>query len=90
MCSDAVVFNNKPKGVELQEGKNYMMCSCGKSSDGVFCDGSHKGTSCTPVKVKPEKTKQHHICMCKSSSNFPYCDGTHSRYSDQDVGKGVS
>lgn len=89
MCNDAVVFNNKPKGVALEAGKKYLMCSCGKAQDGVFCDGSHKGTSCKPHKIEVEKSKQYHICMCKSSANFPFCDGTHSKYSDGDVGKNV-
>lgn len=89
MCNDALVFNNKPKAIELEAGKKYLMCSCGKAAEGVFCDGSHKGTECKPKPVTVEKTKQYHICMCKSSDNFPFCDGTHSRYSDEEVAKGV-
>ena len=89
MCNDAVVFNNKPKGVELEEGKKYLMCSCGKAEGGVFCDGSHKGTSCKPKSITVDKTKQYHICMCKGSNNFPFCDGTHSSFSDDQVGKNI-
>ena len=34
--------------VEVEEGKSYYWCSCGKSSKQPFCDGSHKGTEFTP------------------------------------------
>ena len=30
--------------VEVESGKNYYWCSCGKSGKQPFCDGSHGGT----------------------------------------------
>lgn len=89
MCKDAIVFHNKPKGVTLEAGVEYFICSCGRSKDGIFCDGSHKGTECLPKKVIVEKTKPYLVCLCKSSKNFPFCDGTHSTYGDDEVGKSV-
>lgn len=89
MCKDALVFANKPKGVTLEEGKEYYFCACGRSENGVFCEGKHEGTSCLPKKLSVEKTKPYHICMCKSSKNFPFCDGTHSFYNNDDIGKRV-
>jgi len=90
MCKDAIVFFNKPEGVELVAGETYYFCMCGRSANGVFCDGSHEGTSCTPKEFTVEKTKAYHLCRCKSSNNLPFCDGTHSIYSDDDVGANVS
>lgn len=89
MCKDAIVFNNKPKGVNLEAGIEYLICSCGRSEDGIFCDGSHKTTECLPKSVTVEKTKPYLICLCKSSANFPFCNGVHSFYRDEDVKKGV-
>jgi len=89
MCKDAIVFDNKPKGVALDAWIPYYICTCGRSENGVFCDAKHDGTSCLPQKVIVEKSKQYHICMCKTSKNFPFCDGTHSLYSDDEVGKTV-
>ncbi|MBU0721678.1 CDGSH iron-sulfur domain-containing protein [bacterium] len=89
MCKDAIVFRNKPKGVTLEAGVEYFICACGRSKEGVFCDGSHEGTSCTPKKVSVPKSKPYLICLCKSSENFPFCDGTHSMYRDEDIGKSV-
>ena len=90
MCKDAIVFNNKPKGVTLEAGVKYAICACGRSKDGIFCDGSHQGTSCLPKEVSVEKTKPYLICLCKASKKFPFCDGTHSIYEDADIGKSVA
>lgn len=89
MCKDAIVFHNKPKGVTLEAGVTYMICACGRSKEGIFCDGSHEVTECLPKEVTVEKTKQYHICRCKTSGNFPFCDGTHSIYNDDEIGKAV-
>ncbi len=86
MCKDAIVFLNMPLGTELEGGKTYSFCACGRSKDGIFCDDSHQGTSCEPKVVKIEKSKAYQLCRCKSSNNFPFCDGTHSYYSDDKVG----
>lgn len=89
MCNDALVFDNKPSKVELEAHKEYYICACGRSKNGVFCDGSHKVTSCTPFKVQVQESRGYFICMCKASRNFPFCDGTHKQYSNDDIGKSV-
>ena len=44
--------------VDIEQGKSYYWCSCGKSSKQPFCDGSHKGTEFNPVVYKAELTKK--------------------------------
>ena len=44
--------------VDVEEGKSYYWCSCGKSSKQPFCDGSHKGTEFNPLAYKAEETKK--------------------------------
>lgn len=75
--SDAVVAGREPMGVEVEEGKAYFWCACGRSSKQPFCDGSHKGTEFTPVKFEPEGSKKVFFCCCKQSSKAPLCDGSH-------------
>ena len=39
---------NSAIALEVEEGKSYFWCSCGKSSKQPLCDGSHKGTKFKP------------------------------------------
>ena len=39
-----IIAGKTPIGVELEAGKTYAWCSCGKSTNQPFCDGSHKGS----------------------------------------------
>lgn len=69
----------KPVRIELEVGKTYYFCTCGKSADEVICDGSHKGTSFTPQEFTVDKTKEYALCSCKKSGKLPFCDGTHRK-----------
>lgn len=73
--------DNKPKMIELETGKNYAWCACGKSSNQPWCDGSHKGSEFTPKIFKVEENKKAALCMCKMTSNPPFCDGSHAKLS---------
>lgn len=73
------IVAKSPMMVDLEAGKNYAWCSCGKSTNQPWCDGSHKGTSFVPTVFKVEENKKAAMCMCKHSKNAPYCDGAHSK-----------
>ncbi|MFA6856872.1 MAG: CDGSH iron-sulfur domain-containing protein [Treponema sp.] len=77
MKDEAKVAQKFPYTVEVEAGKTYYWCACGRSASQPFCDGSHKGTSFTPVKFTPEKTETVHLCGCKRTKNPPFCDGSH-------------
>jgi len=66
-----------PYPVEVEQGKTYYWCACGRSKNQPFCDGSHKVTDFTPVAYKAEKSEKVYFCGCKKSANKPLCDGTH-------------
>ena len=66
-----------PYAVQVEGGKHYFWCACGRSDSQPFCDGSHKGTGLSPVKFTAEKTEWIWFCGCKQTSNAPLCDGTH-------------
>lgn len=77
--SDAPIIAQKaPYPVDVTEGKTYFWCSCGKSQNQPFCDGSHKDTSMTPVKFTAEKDRTVYFCGCKASDKSPLCDGSHN------------
>jgi len=49
------IFQKSPLPTEVEEGKTYFWCACGKSTKQPYCDGSHKGTEFSPVKYTAEK-----------------------------------
>ena len=75
--SEPVIEQKEPYAVELEEGKTYAWCSCGRSAKQPFCDGSHKETSFQPLKFKAENTGKVYLCGCKNTGKQPFCDGTH-------------
>lgn len=81
-----IIAAKTPAKVELEAGKDYFWCRCGKSKSQPFCDGSHAGTDITPLKFTTEKSGPAALCQCKSSANAPFCDGTHASLGDLAVG----
>ena len=79
MDDQAVVSQKSPYLVEVEAGKSYFWCSCGRSEKQPFCDGSHKGTTFTPLKFEAEKSNQLFFCGCKKTDKQPFCDGAHSK-----------
>ena len=75
--SEAVVAQKAPIGADVEEGKSYFWCACGRSANQPFCDGSHKGTDFTPVKYDADKTGKVFFCCCKHTGAQPVCDGSH-------------
>lgn len=78
MADEPKIAQTGPYQVPLEAGKSYYWCSCGRSAKQPFCDGSHKGTTFTPMEFKVESTGIHNLCGCKAADDKPYCDGTHN------------
>lgn len=76
---NAIAADNKPLAVRLEEGKEYSWCTCGRSTEQPFCDGSHRGTGMEPHRFKVEETGEVHLCLCKGTRSRPFCDGAHAR-----------
>ena len=79
--SDPVVTQTHPFTMELEAG-TYFWCSCGRSKDQPFCDGSHVGTDHVPVEFKLEKRDTVWLCGCRHSKSLPFCDGAHKALKD--------
>lgn len=75
----ANIAQKSPYAVDIEAGKSYWWCSCGKSAKQPFCDGSHQGSSFTPVEYKAEDTKTAYFCGCKQSGSGVMCDGAHQK-----------
>jgi CDGSH-type Zn-finger protein len=77
--SEPTVAQKSPFAAEVEAGKSYYWCSCGKSAKQPFCDGSHKGSAFTPVKFDAPESKMMYFCGCKHSAKGALCDGSHQR-----------
>lgn len=77
--AEPVIAQKAPYGVEVDAGKVYWWCACGRSKRQPFCDGSHKGSEFSPIEYRPEVSRKVFFCGCKHSGSKPLCDGTHAR-----------
>jgi CDGSH iron-sulfur domain-containing protein 3 len=75
--ADAVIAGRGPLAVEVEAGKTYWWCACGKSAKQPFCDGTHRGSEFSPQSFTPETSGKVWFCACKRSQKSPLCDGTH-------------
>ncbi len=76
--SKGQVAGTEPIAVEVEEGKSYYWCACGRSKTQPFCDGSHKGTGFSPVKYTAKRDGKLFFCACKQTERAPLCDGSHN------------
>ena len=76
---EAKIVKKEPFVVEVEAGKTYFWCACGRSDNQPFCDGSHKDTEFKPVSWKAESCGKKFFCGCKRTGRPPFCDGSHNR-----------
>ncbi|MBM3512831.1 MAG: CDGSH iron-sulfur domain-containing protein [Alphaproteobacteria bacterium] len=72
-----IVAQKAPYGVDVEAGKAYFWCVCGRSAKQPFCDGAHKGTGMAPMKYEATANAKVWFCGCKATKKSPMCDGTH-------------
>jgi CDGSH-type Zn-finger protein/quercetin dioxygenase-like cupin family protein len=73
-----IIAHRKGFYFEVEAGKRYLWCSCGRSKTQPFCDGSHVGSGFLPVAFKAERDEDVIFCGCKQTGTGPFCDGAHS------------
>ena len=77
--SEPQIARRSPYGVEVEAGKDYWWCRCGRSQSQPFCDGSHKGSEFTPLPFHAQRSETLYFCGCKHTGTPPLCDGSHQR-----------
>ncbi len=75
----------KPVVIQVEAGKTYLWCACGRSQRQPFCDSSHAGSGFGPVRYVAEQTGKVLFCLCKRTRNKPLCDNTHKGLAAADL-----
>jgi CDGSH-type Zn-finger protein len=75
--SEPIRAAEEPFAIEVEAGKSYYWCACGKSKTQPFCDGAHADTETTPVQYDASESTTVYFCGCKATKNQPLCDGSH-------------
>jgi CDGSH-type Zn-finger protein len=73
------IHTKSPAMCDMEEGKTYAYCTCGKSDGQPWCNGAHKGSEFNPLVFNAAESATKAICQCKQTSNPPYCDGSHNK-----------
>ncbi len=76
--AEPAIARKEPYGVDVEAGREYWWCACGRSARQPFCDGSHKGTGFAPQQYAAGADRKVWFCGCKRTANAPVCDGTHN------------
>lgn len=77
--AEPIVAQKGPFAVDVNAGRKYFWCACGRSRKQPFCDGSHAGTGIQPVPYQATEDRTIWFCGCKGTADRPFCDGTHNR-----------
>ena len=77
MTDESIIAQKGPYPVEVEAGKSYFWCRCGRSRRQPFCDRSHLGSGFTPIVFRAKRSRRYSLCCCKRTKNPPYCDGSH-------------
>jgi len=72
----------QPIVVQLEAGKEYWWCACGRSANQPFCDDSHVGSGIEPKSFVAQRNERVWLCVCKATKTPPFCDGTHNKLKD--------
>lgn len=81
-----IVAGVKPIVTALKAGEIYAYCTCGRSQNQPFCDGSHQGTTFSSMKFYVDDDTKKPLCTCKQTQNPPYCDGSHRGMKEEEIG----
>jgi CDGSH-type Zn-finger protein len=71
MSGDAEIGGREPIAVEVEEGKIYWWCACGRSKNQPFCDGSHKGTEFVPQGWEAPENRQGLLLRLQTDRQEP-------------------
>ena len=76
--AEPIPAQKEPYGINVEAGKRYFWCACGRSANQPFCDGSHQGTGLDPGSVHRRGDRRGLAVRLQADRGKPFCDGTHN------------
>ena len=61
-----------PANIHLEKNKKYFWCSCGRSKNQPFCDGSHVGTNLSPKEFIAGPQENFHFASVNLRRTRPF------------------
>jgi CDGSH-type Zn-finger protein len=62
-----------PIRITLEPGI-YYRCTCGKSQNLPFCDGTHSSGRQAPIRFEITAKQKVYLCTCGQTQTQPFCD----------------
>jgi CDGSH-type Zn-finger protein len=84
-----LIASRVPCVVDVEKGRTYWWCACGRSRTQPWCDGSHAGSGFMPLAYVPKYSERVWLCACKCSRLGPVCDASHNRLPPQPAENGA-
>ena len=78
MSETPEIGGRRPMVVNVEAGKSYWWCACGRSKSQPFCDGSHKGTAFSPPNSSRDD-RRGRFCTCKRTDTPPLATAAHKK-----------
>jgi CDGSH-type Zn-finger protein len=77
MSMDELKARFFPIAYEVEAGKIYQWCGCGKSKNQPLCDRDDCGSQALSYRALITETVC--FCNCEETKNPPFCDGSHAK-----------
>lgn len=89
MSEDATTSQSQSYPLNVQAGRRYLLCQCGRSHKKPLCDGAHAGSGKLPCFYTAPATAPVKVCCCYRTSTRPLCDGSCASAIEDDLGPGL-
>ena len=80
MNAEPEIGGRAPLAIDVEAGKSYWWCACGRSKSAAVLRRLAQGHGVLAGRVEGrDQAEQAWFCACKRTGNRPMCDGSHKK-----------